>query len=373
MDRSRPDALGRLAELVIPAKIGLTKRFFAAPGLPPHLQKLRRRALSAAYLRAIDYLQMSRPRHWLPAARLLAQATVADPLNVGSISERATRPFRRRLRRLLAPVFGAMRLVARMCRWLLRLVAALLTVPLPWVGRQLERVFLRGNRELTLKIDGLQRRVAAAEQAASAAIDPLVGPVQRLGADVSRLTGALESLNHQHAALRKDLEESRAQLPALPSALREVYGTPPALRRIPGWHTYWGVENRSDRFLQSRAELWSSLKSPVVMRWFADLLVMIWPGNELSRVLFLTGNFEPNELTWVTQVLTEGKTMIDIGAHMGMYSMIASKLVGDSGIVIAMEPSTREFQRLAFHVTLNDLRTSVASKRQPATLPRKQR
>jgi FkbM family methyltransferase len=92
------------------------------------------------------------------------------------------------------------------------------------------------------------------------------------------------------------------------------------------------------------------------MRWLADLLVMIWPGNELSRVLFLTGNFEPNELTWMSQTLTEGMTMIDIGAHMGMYTLTASKLVGESGVVIAMEPSTREFQRLTFHVTLNDLR-----------------
>jgi len=92
------------------------------------------------------------------------------------------------------------------------------------------------------------------------------------------------------------------------------------------------------------------------MRWLADLLVTIWPGNELSRVLFLTGNFEPNELTWINQVLTEGMVVIDIGAHIGMYTMTASKLVGESGLVVALEPSTREFQRLTFHVTLNDLR-----------------
>jgi FkbM family methyltransferase len=92
------------------------------------------------------------------------------------------------------------------------------------------------------------------------------------------------------------------------------------------------------------------------MRWLGDLLVMIWPGNELSRVLFLTGNFEPNELTWMSQTLVEGMTMIDIGAHMGMYTLTASKLVGESGVVVAVEPSTREFQRLNFHVTLNELR-----------------
>jgi FkbM family methyltransferase len=58
----------------------------------------------------------------------------------------------------------------------------------------------------------------------------------------------------------------------------------------------------------------------------------------------------------MSQTLAEGMTMIDIGAHMGMYTMTASKLVGESGVVVAMEPSTREFQRLTFHVNLNDLR-----------------
>jgi FkbM family methyltransferase len=160
----------------------------------------------------------------------------------------------------------------------------------------------------------------------------------------------------QLEALRKELNAAQERPPKLSDALSEVYGAPPSLRPIPGWHTYWGIENGSDRFLRGRAELWSSLKRPVLMRWLADLLVMIWPGNELSRVLFLTGNFEPNELTWLSETLTEGMTMIDIGAHMGMYTLTASKLVGESGIVVALEPSTREFQRLTFHVTLNDLR-----------------
>jgi FkbM family methyltransferase len=82
---------------------------------------------------------------------------------------------------------------------------------------------------------------------------------------------------------------------------------------------------------------------------------MIWPGNESSRSLFLTGTFEPNELVWVSQVLEKGMTFIDVGANMGVYAMFASRLVGDSGTVVALEPSTRDFQRLAFHVGLNNL------------------
>lgn len=115
MDRKRPENLGRLAEVVIPAKIGLTMRFFADPGLPPNLQRLRRRAISAAYVRGVDYLRITRPRHWLSAAGLLARALITDPLNIASISERATRPFRWHLRhsrsRMLRPIralFAAM-------------------------------------------------------------------------------------------------------------------------------------------------------------------------------------------------------------------------------------------------------------------------
>jgi FkbM family methyltransferase len=430
MDRLRTENLGQLADLVVPAKIGLTKRFFAEPGLPPNLQQLRRRALSSTYVRAVDYLQVNQPRHWLWAVRLLAHAMITDPLNIRAVGERATRPFRERSMRLLSSILNS--ILTRMFgmgKRLLRLIAALMGALRRSLGRVVERVFVRGNRELTLKIDSLQQRVAAAERVASAALEPVASRVDRIAEDVSRLTDgleslrrqdeariaaveraipealqliaarladriaqdrvavvdtletlrrqhevriagledriaqdrvgiedALESLRLQHEALRKDLEVAQERPPKLSDVLSEIYGTPPTLRPIPGWHTYWGVENGSNRFLVARNELWSSLKRPVLMRWLGDLLVMIWPGNELSRVLFLTGNFEPNELTWMSQTLAEGMTMIDIGAHMGMYTMTASKLVGESGVVVALEPSTREFQRLTFHVTLNELR-----------------
>lgn len=104
MDRMRSDNLGRLAEIVVPAKVALTKRFFAARGLPPQIKRLRRRAVSNAYLRGVDYLKIDRPRHWLQAARLLVQAFTADPRNIHRIGERFTRPFRWRIRQLLCKV-----------------------------------------------------------------------------------------------------------------------------------------------------------------------------------------------------------------------------------------------------------------------------
>lgn len=104
MDRMRADNLGRLAAIVVPAKIGLTKRFFAQPGLPAENKRLKRRAMSSAYVRGVDYLSIGRPRHWFLAARLFVQALIADPRNIRDIGERFTRPFRWRIRQLLDKV-----------------------------------------------------------------------------------------------------------------------------------------------------------------------------------------------------------------------------------------------------------------------------
>jgi len=276
----RPNNWGAQLEKVIPAKLALTQRFFADPGLPPTIRRLQRRAISGACALAVDYVQISKPRDWLLAARFLGQAIAVDPGNARLIGVQLTRLFRRCIKSLLSRVFKLRsKILARGAR----------------IGWRLARLALPGA-------------VAGSRQ-------PLMLSDLRLG----------------------------------------IHGTPPTLRRIPGWHTHWGVDAPSHPLLSGRLELWSSLTGPVLMRWVADLLVAAWPGNEISRALFLTGNYEPNELVWMSDELTNGMTVIDVGANMGLYSMIASKLVGESGSVIALEPSAREFQRLAFHVTLNDL------------------
>jgi FkbM family methyltransferase len=283
MDRMRPGNLGAQPEKIIPAKLALTQRFFADPGLPPTIKRLERRAISGACVLAVDYLRIAQPRDWLLAARFLVRAVAADPGNVRLIGERLMQLFRRCIKSLLSRA-----------------------------GRLRSNVMARG-----------------------------AGIAWRLVRRAPRGTPGGRPRQCRPLALSD-----------LPLPTREA---PPTLRRIPGWHAHWGVDIRSDPLFAERRKRWSSLKRPVLMRWVADLLVAVWPNNEMSRVLFLTGTYEPNELTWMSEVLARGMTMIDVGAHMGLYSMIASKLVGESGLVIAVEPSVREFQRLTSHVALNGL------------------
>jgi len=349
IDRLRFGNLGSVADLVIPNKIGLTRRFFAQPGLPPELRRLQRRSMSNAYLRGFDYLEPGRLRHVAWSLELTGRAVAADPTNLRTIAERALRPLRGR-------IAGGLR---RLRYWaqLLRHGAAVLrkhgavkrALTPQWLGRWLERVFNRGNRGHHALLRDMHDRLSVIERRLEEGRES----EPQLAARVDAMTASLAQLaERMEQASRRFTTQRMTSLPS--TDVSGIVGAPPTLRPIPGWHTYWGID-ASDRLQHGRFERWPTLEAPLLMRWLADLLVVIYPGNELSRVLYLTGNFEPNEMSWLTQSLLDGMTLVDVGAHMGMYTLVGSRLVGPSGTVVAIEPSSREFQRLAAHVAINGL------------------
>jgi FkbM family methyltransferase len=70
-----------------------------------------------------------------------------------------------------------------------------------------------------------------------------------------------------------------------------------------------------------------------------DFLFMTNHENEIMEY------FNPNE----------GDTVVDVGAHIGLYSLIAAKRVGPSGKVIAIEPDPENFKILKKNILLNQL------------------
>ncbi len=63
--------------------------------------------------------------------------------------------------------------------------------------------------------------------------------------------------------------------------------------------------------------------------------------------------FEDAEMAFVGRLLRPGMTVLDAGAHHGLYTLLASKRVGREGRVIAFEPSPRERRRLRRHLWVN--------------------
>ena len=70
-----------------------------------------------------------------------------------------------------------------------------------------------------------------------------------------------------------------------------------------------------------------------------------------EKLLF--GEFETMERRFVKRLLRRDMTVVDVGAHHGLYTLLASKCVGWRGRVVAIEPSPRELARLEKHLRLN--------------------
>jgi FkbM family methyltransferase len=80
----------------------------------------------------------------------------------------------------------------------------------------------------------------------------------------------------------------------------------------------------------------------------------------MSKLIFVDGSFEPNEFVFIANFLEPGMTFVDVGANDGAYTVFAAGRVGARGRVVAIEPSSREFQRLTANIELNQLRNVTA-------------
>jgi FkbM family methyltransferase len=74
--------------------------------------------------------------------------------------------------------------------------------------------------------------------------------------------------------------------------------------------------------------------------------------DHVSRPL-KDGKFETSEVAFASGFLKPGMTVLDIGAHHGLYTLLASRRVGRTGKVIAFEPSPRERKALRLHLRIN--------------------
>jgi hypothetical protein len=66
------------------------------------------------------------------------------------------------------------------------------------------------------------------------------------------------------------------------------------------------------------------------------------------------GVWEPNLTHWIVGRLRRGDTFVDVGANIGYYSLLASKLVGPGGSVVALEASPTIFHQLQDNLRLNN-------------------
>ena len=89
-------------------------------------------------------------------------------------------------------------------------------------------------------------------------------------------------------------------------------------------------------------------------------LMELWMPDLVSTTIYLTGRWEPLITRYIQTHLKRGDTFIDVGANIGYYSLLASRIVASSGHVFAVEASPSIYSRLVRNIKLNDF-TNVSA------------
>jgi FkbM family methyltransferase len=82
----------------------------------------------------------------------------------------------------------------------------------------------------------------------------------------------------------------------------------------------------------------------------------LYRDSRLSS-LIRYGDFERAERTFARRFLKPDDVFVDVGANIGLYSVLAAGLVGKQGRVIAFEPSRRTYLRLLENIHRNRFRS----------------
>ena len=75
----------------------------------------------------------------------------------------------------------------------------------------------------------------------------------------------------------------------------------------------------------------------------------------LSRTLMFFGARELDHKLILERELKEGMTLLDLGANIGYYAVMESKLIGDSGFIYALEPHPSNVSLLKNNIQLNNM------------------
>jgi FkbM family methyltransferase len=79
------------------------------------------------------------------------------------------------------------------------------------------------------------------------------------------------------------------------------------------------------------------------------------PFTGLGQQLLLDGTYEPETVDILHRQLSPGKVFLDVGANEGFYSVLAGRLVGPSGLVIAVEPQRACRSIIEINLCLNQV------------------
>lgn len=98
---------------------------------------------------------------------------------------------------------------------------------------------------------------------------------------------------------------------------------------------------------------WRSEIRSKVARTSFGFKVHVQLPDQIQRNIWLTGRWEPFISEYFRSTLASGDTFVDVGANIGYYSLLASRIVGPGGRVYSIEASPTILALLRRNIALN--------------------
>jgi FkbM family methyltransferase len=114
------------------------------------------------------------------------------------------------------------------------------------------------------------------------------------------------------------------------------------------------VKRQKPKQLRKKWETFLKSNEPFYILKYKNLFkIKLYKDSELSQYIYQK-KFEINESSFIKAFLKKGDNFIDIGANIGYFSLMASKIVGAMGNIFAFEPSKNNLIRLNENIKLNN-------------------
>jgi len=118
-------------------------------------------------------------------------------------------------------------------------------------------------------------------------------------------------------------------------------------------HAYWPVRATYAPFRLISLLYWAGVLHPVQVEIRPGAVFELDARDLVAREILSWDVWERANTDLILGSLHEGSVMIDIGAHIGYYSILSSQVVGPSGRIVAVEPNPETVPRLRKNLALS--------------------
>lgn len=101
---------------------------------------------------------------------------------------------------------------------------------------------------------------------------------------------------------------------------------------------------------------------PVHTRLGNGMKIKVHAHDYVGGQIIRQGYYEPEIVRLFERILKPGMVFLDVGAHVGQYTLVASRLVGAKGAVHSFEPDPETYRWLTSNIQRNALTNVVANR-----------